>query len=178
MKNIKAINQIGMVGKSLLGVMLCGSMSYAYAGCYIMGDSIAQGVAKYMHGCSSATEVGLNSNKALGYWSSRPELREDLDKEFIVVSLGVNDGTSHDRYSEENKKTLANLVKIRSSMQAKRVVWILPPKQDKSEVVQRIAKHYNDYVLDIHTVLGKDGIHPTGTGYQAIAQQISNFKNN
>lgn len=143
----------------------------ASASCYIMGDSIAQGVAQHIKNCSSATKVGLNTDSALRFWGRQADLKKELKKDFIVVSLGVNDGNS-----ENSIKTLENLVGIRSQMQASRIVWILPPKHEKSQVVQRIANHYNDYVLDIRSVLGKDGIHPTGRGYLDIANKIKEFQ--
>lgn len=153
----------------IIGLLsLSASQSYG-ASCYIMGDSIAQGVAQYIKGCSSATKVGLNTDKAAQYWGNKQDIKSDLSKEIVVVSLGVNDG---------NNSTLENLIKIRSNISADKIIWILPSKKDKSVIVKKIATHYEDYVLDIRSVIGKDGVHPTGKGYQQIAEKIKYFNFN
>lgn len=154
------------IKKILLGISLGLISNISFAQCYIMGDSIAQGVAQNMRVCSSATKVGLNTNQAKQYWVDNNILHKQPVQDLTVISLGVNDG---------NAQTLENLVKIRANLKSKRIVWILPPKKQKSDIVERIANHYNDYMLEINPVLGKDGIHPTGQGYQAIAQKIKKF---
>lgn len=135
----------------------------AFASCYIMGDSIAQGIAQNLKVCASATKVGLNTDNAAVYWLNNLGFS---GKDVVIISLGVNDG---------NNPTLENLVKIREKINSPYIIWILPSKKDKAGIVKTIAKHYNDYVLDIGSVIGKDGIHPTIKGYQAIAENIKNF---
>ena len=135
----------------------------ANASCYIMGDSIAQGIAQNLKVCSSATKVGLNTDSAAVYWLNNLGFS---GKDVVVISLGVNDG---------NNPTMENLVKIRQKIQSPYIIWILPSKKDKAMIVKQIARHYNDYVLDISSVIGKDGIHPTIQGYHTIAEHILHF---
>lgn len=146
-----------------LVVLLCGSISMARADCYIMGDSIAQGVAMNRKDCSSETQVGLNTKKAVQFWTNKGIIIKDK----VIISLGVNDG---------NINTENNLSIIRDNIKAKQVIWILPPNKEKSILVKNIASNYGDYVLNITSQLGKDNIHPTGKGYIKIAQHIKNFQ--
>lgn len=137
--------------------------SVAHADCYIMGDSIAQGIAMNRKDCSSETEVGINTKKALHYWLSKGTMIKDK----VIISLGVNDG---------NIDTTDNLILIRNNIKANQVIWILPPKQDKSLVVKKVATNYGDFILNINSQLGQDHIHPTGKGYVRIAQHIKSFQ--
>jgi lysophospholipase L1-like esterase len=137
--------------------------SFSYADCYIMGDSIAQGLAFNRHDCSSETEVGINTKKALKYWLSKGPMIKDK----VIISLGVNDG---------NIDTTDNLMLIRNNIKANQVIWILPPKQDKSLIVRKVATNYGDFVLNINSQIGKDHIHPTGKGYVLIANHIKAFQ--
>lgn len=149
--------------KKLLLVLSIAFTQNALASCYVMGDSIAQGIAQNLKVCESATKVGLNTDNAAIYWLNNLGFS---GKDVVIISLGVNDG---------NNPTYENLNAIRSKIKAPYVLWILPSKKDKSAIVQHIAKKNTDYVIDISSVIGKDGIHPTIKGYQAIAQQIRSF---
>jgi lysophospholipase L1-like esterase len=153
-----------MIKKTITSICLIGMSAYASAGCYIMGDSIAQGIAMNRKDCSSETKVGLNTINALKYWSKKGVTEKDK----IIISLGVNDG---------NFKTEENLNLLRGQMlRANQVIWILPPKNDKSIIVRRLATRYGDYVLNIDSQLGSDRIHPTGKGYMKIADHIKRFQ--
>lgn len=165
MKKLKTTNQ-KKIKTSI--TMLCSVMlmcSVAKAECYIMGDSIAQGVAMNRKDCSSETQVGLNTKKAAQYWLSKGPMVKDK----VIISLGVNDG---------NIDTTDNLMSIRKNIRANQVIWILPPKMEKSVVVRKVATNYGDFVLNINSQLGKDNIHPTGKGYVTIAQHIKAFQIN
>lgn len=153
MKNLK---------KLIVTTLLC-SCAVAQADCYIMGDSIAQGVAVNRKDCSSETQVGLNTKKAMQYWLNKGPMIKDK----VIISLGVNDG---------NIDTTDNLIMIRNNIKANQVIWILPPKQDKSMVVRKVATNYGDFVLNINSQIGKDNIHPTGKGYITIAEHIKSFQ--
>lgn len=145
----------------LLGLLLVGGI--AKADCYIMGDSIAQGLAMNRKDCSSETLVGLNTRKAKVFWLNKGILVKDK----VVISLGINDG---------NINTTENLALIRNNIRANQVIWILPPNKEKSVVVRNLATSYGDFVLNINSQLGKDNIHPTGKGYVNIAENIKTFQ--
>lgn len=163
MKNVNSIIKKQKIAYMymLFGIMLISAE--AKAECYIMGDSIAQGVAMNRKDCSSETQVGLNTKKAAQYWLNKGMLIKDK----VIISLGVNDG---------NIDTTDNLMLIRKNIKANQVIWILPPKIDKSVVVRKVATNYGDFVLNINSQLGKDNIHPTGKGYVNIAEHIKAFQ--
>lgn len=149
---------------SMLALLLSSSVyNIVQAECYIMGDSIAQGLAMNRKDCSSDTQVGLNTKKAAQFWLNKGPLVKDK----VIISLGVNDG---------NMNTEENLSKIRNNIKANEVIWILPPKKEKSVLVRNLASNYGDFVLNINSQLGKDNIHPTGKGYVTIAQHIKVFQ--
>lgn len=149
--------------KILIISLITSVFSYANAECYIMGDSIAQGLAINRKDCSSETQVGLNTKKAVQYWLGKGPMVKDK----VVISLGVNDG---------NINTVDNLKRIRDNLRANQVIWILPSKEDKSNEVKKVATSYGDYVLNINSQIGKDNIHPTGKGYVKIAEHIKQFQ--
>lgn len=149
--------------KILIISLITSVFSCANAECYIMGDSIAQGLAINRKDCSSETQVGLNTKKAVQYWLGKGPMVKDK----VVISLGVNDG---------NINTVDNLKRIRDNLRANQVIWILPSKEDKSNEVKKVATSYGDYVLNINSQIGKDNIHPTGKGYVKIAEHIKNFQ--
>lgn len=149
--------------KILIISLITSVFSCANAECYIMGDSIAQGLAINRKDCSSETQVGLNTKKAVQYWLSKGPMIKDK----VVISLGVNDG---------NINTVDNLKMIRNNIRANQVIWILPSKQEKSNEVKKVATSYGDYVLNINSQIGKDNIHPTGKGYVTIAEHIKKFQ--
>jgi hypothetical protein len=67
--------------------------------------------------------------------------------------------------------TEAELQKLRELTKADRVFWILPAiKPHVQDIVRRIAAEHGDTIVPI-TRLQPDGVHPTGAGYKAIADQ-------
>lgn len=143
---------------------LAGTNLYAQSRCYILGDSIAQGVASYSNQCASATKVGLNTNDARKYFATKGPLYFDN----LVISLGIND-------KGQPQKTMENLVAIRMNVKAKKVIWVLPNSYHAQEgqIVKRIATYYGDSFVDVTPVIGSDRIHPTPEGYKIIANTLS-----
>jgi len=83
-----------------------------------------------------------------------------------VISLGSNDFNKFQTRDELNY--------LRHSIDADRVLWILPAhnsKEDIREVVMEIADNFGDDVMDIPNV-SADGVHPTGAGYKKIAKSF------
>lgn len=162
---IIVVKKIGkfMKIKTIILITVLISCGVAKAECYIMGDSIAQGLAMNRKDCSSETLVGLNSKKAVKFWLNKGTLVKDK----VIISLGVNDG---------NINTTSNLIQIRDNIRANQVIWILPPNKEKSVLVRNLATNYGDFVLNITSQLGKDNIHPTGKGYVTIAEHIKAFQ--
>lgn len=124
--------------------------------CLVLGDSIATGIHKYRQECTMYAEVGINSADWYKRYTSN-----DLVAESVIISLGSND------YRSIN--TMGVLKSIRENIKAKKVYWILPAvKPDRQEMIKKIAEVYNDVVITIPH-LSKDKVHPTGKGYQALA---------
>ncbi len=71
---------------ALLSSLCLAATSPALASCQLVGDSIAAGIAPYLRGCASSTQVGISSGVVLGY--TRPGYA------VTVVSAGSNDGGS------------------------------------------------------------------------------------
>lgn len=153
-----------MLKKGLI-IMSCllSSSVFAQGKCYILGDSIAQGVSKYRTECNSSTKIGLNTNDAKQYFTNKGRLYFDK----IIISLGIND-------SGQPEKTWKNLFAIRNNIQANNVIWILPNRyyQQQNYLVKELATRFGDSVIDVTTVIGKDKIHPTPEGYKIIAESL------
>jgi lysophospholipase L1-like esterase len=134
--------------------------------CLILGDSIAVGTHLQRYECTAYAKGGINSwhwNKMYG--------NKDLTAGTVIISLGSNDHAGVHTFKE--------LLRLRENVQAAKVFWILPngnlkasgvPIENVQENIKIIARNYNDVVLPIPEV-SKDGIHPTGAGYRAIAQE-------
>jgi lysophospholipase L1-like esterase len=132
--------------------------------CLILGDSIAVGTHMARPECVAYAKGGWNSwqwNKDyLSKASSQPA-------KTVIISLGAND--------HKGVKTEAELRKMREAVKGDRVFWI-DPGQDRKPVphdaIVRIAKEYGDtIILRPKNLMSADGVHPTGKGYKAIAEQ-------
>jgi len=130
--------------------------------CLIIGDSIAVGTKQFRPDCVAFAKGGINS----GQWR-----RQYLDgdkgalplAETLIISLGSND--------HKGVNTRAEIAKIRTSVSAKRVYWILPAiKPEIQDIVQEVAAGFGDIVLPI-TRLQPDGIHPSWAGYKKLAKE-------
>lgn len=135
----------------------------AHASCFVMGDSIAQGIAAQMPVCASSnTKVGLNTRDAIAKFQDTPKA------DAIVVSLGIND--------DPHQPTEANLRAIRSRLSASQVIWVLPSHADKKAAVQRVAGQFHDQTINIDRYISPvDGIHPTTPSYKTIANQLTAY---
>lgn len=80
----------------------------------------------------------------------------------VVISLGVNDDPSMD--------TAGNLRRLRSSLRASVVTWLLPGmKEDVRRHVRDVARQFGDRVVDTTSEVGPDHLHPSRDGYRVIA---------
>lgn len=133
------------------------------APCFVMGDSVAQGIAAQLPQCSSNTKVGLNTVQALTRFNQIPAAQT------VIVSLGIND--------RDYPGTRTNLEAIRARIYANKVIWILPSgklsfgTQKKKDALYVAVKH-GDEMRNIDLTISADGIHPTERGYRAIANQL------
>ena len=132
--------------------------------CLIIGDSIAVGTATARPECVSYSRGGWNSwqwnRDYLSAAASRPART-------VIISLGAND--------HKGVKTEQELRKMREAIKGDRVFWIDPGadrKPDQHTAIVRIAKESGDIIIPRpRDHMSSDGIHPTGRGYRAIAEQ-------
>ena len=130
--------------------------------CLILGDSIAVGTHQYKTDCVQLATSGFNSLQ----WNRRygESILFSQQFNFVVISLGSND------FSGIN--TRKELEELRIKVDSKRVYWILPAiKPEIQQVVRDIASFHGDHIIKIPN-LGRDGIHPTNTGYKKIAEEV------
>ena len=134
--------------------------------CLILGDSIAVGTAQARPECVAYAKTSLNSSQF------NKKYPQPFNGKVVVISLGSND--------HKYIKTEKELFKLRERVQAETVYWILPAGNAKTseipvvrtqEHVESIAEMYGDWIIRIPS-LSKDGVHPTGKGYERIGEII------
>lgn len=132
--------------------------------CLIIGDSIAVGTHRARPECVAYAQGGWNS------WQWNKDYLSKASAESaktVIISLGAND--------HKGVKTEQELRKMRAAVKGDRVFWISPGVERKpvaQDAIERIAKEYGDIVLARPMQhMSPDGIHPTGRGYQQLAQQ-------
>ena len=130
--------------------------------CLIIGDSIAVGTKQFRPDCVAFAKGGINSNQ----WRKQyldGDVGELPRAETLIISLGSND--------HKGVHTRAEISKIRASVTAKRVYWILPAvKPEIQAIVREVAEGFGDIVLPI-TRLQPDGVHPSWAGYKELGVQ-------
>ena len=156
----------------------------------IVGDSIAVGIGGALLQQSGITPEFAVGRKFLkqsqGHFAvnavgghSSPQTLEQLNKhsrvknaELAIISIGTNDflNSSVNNYYTP-KRITQNLQRIRTELNAKERVWILPYDTKASELVQSVAKEYGDKTIDLAQFKAADRYHPRN--YAAIATSIS-----
>ena len=134
--------------------------------CLILGDSIAVGISQHRSGCVHLARGGINTsvyNRDYG----PSMLIANMDYHTVIISLGTNDSTGMD--------TEGNIRRLRGTVQGKQVFWVLPSAErrpSQRQAVMKIAAEFRDAIISVDLPqLGADRIHPTGRGYQEIAQK-------
>lgn len=124
--------------------------------CVILGDSIAVGVGQYRPECVTIARSGISSARYVAYMLAAQ------DAESVVISLGVNDDARID--------TTANLRRVRSEIRAQNVYWLLPGIKERARAAIRdVAAEFGDRLIDTRDYAGRDHLHPSGSGYIALA---------
>jgi hypothetical protein len=134
--------------------------------CLIIGDSIAHGIHSVRPDCVGIAEIGVTTSEWLYKNGERP-LLQDMEYHLAVISLANND---------TNINVSRNLLhKIRKKIKAERIVWILPTEKNPEmrSMVENLAYHYNDSVMDISPWVGTDRVHPsTVRAYEQIGRRL------
>ena len=124
--------------------------------CLILGDSIAVGVSKNRPECDVIAKSGITSPNFV-----KAHITKNLSADTVVISLGSNDA---------GVNTLQALTKLRKTIRAKSVYWILPARfTDAQYAVEYVALKNGDTIVRIPDV-SADGIHPTSRGYKRLAE--------
>ncbi|MEJ0016469.1 MAG: SGNH/GDSL hydrolase family protein [Acetobacteraceae bacterium] len=125
----------------------------------MIGDSIALGVGQTLPECRTEAQVGITSQRFA------QEVRSPPAADKVVISLGANDGAS--------PAIAANLERVRSSVRASTVYWLLPPHGEYARAAIRdVALRFGDWLIDYEPAAGPDGLHPTGAGYRSLGALI------
>ncbi len=128
--------------------------------CLIVGDSIAKGVSDIRKDCVAYVQSGINSREWNRKFMNRP-----MGGRVVVISLGSNDTRM-----VNSREELIYLRRMVDS--ADRVLWILPAiKPQIRDIIIQLASDWGDDVLEL-LKLSPDGVHPTASGYKAIAKQF------
>ena len=131
--------------------------------CLILGDSLAQGVSWQMPECHAVVVAGMKSRN---FYSILFNNLSDgpLPDDYVLISLGSNDNNDPDL---EEK-----LDQIRSVLRSPNVTWLLcANSQYAHDIAEKIASKYKDNVIEAKPYVGKDGIHPSYSGYGIIANK-------
>ena len=125
--------------------------------CVIMGDSIAQGVARLRPQCAQITQQGVTS------WTFSNQLLQTVNARQVLISLGSNDVGTPD--------LARHLRQVRSRITQGEVTWLLSANNaSAADQVQQIARAHGDRVIQVRLVVGPDGVHPTAAGYHRLNQ--------
>lgn len=122
--------------------------------CTVIGDSIAVGVSQYMK-CELMAQVGRAT-------STQASMMKWVNRETVVISLGSNDPTS--------PTLLQDLRRVRASVVAERVVWLVPYNRSAARAVYRVAEERRDAIVDLRLFQTKDNVHPSN--YREVAADV------
>jgi lysophospholipase L1-like esterase len=128
--------------------------------CLVVGDSIAVGLAQAAPYCAVAAQSGITSARWVErFASSLPPAST------VVISLGTNDPI-------QTPPTNGALWRVRASVSAGNVVWILPSAELRPNAhsqVNAVASKYGDYVVPVRPdYLSPDRIHMDRPGYRRL----------
>jgi hypothetical protein len=127
--------------------------------CLILGDSIAVGVGQALPLCEVSATVGITSGRFI-----QTEIGSHAARH-VVISLGVND--------RDGVATLDNLRKLRASVSAEVVYWLLSGFNPRArEAGLSVASQYGDRVIEMAPFVGADGLHPDRNGYAALGHVV------
>ena len=160
----------------------------------IVGDSIAVGIGgavlkqsgitpEFAPGRKFLTQhQGSFAVNAVGGHSS-PQILSQLNKDagvknadLAIISVGTNDFVNSpvNKYYTPERIT-QNLQRIRTELNAKDRVWVLPYDPKARELVQSVANERGDKTIDLGQFQPADRYHPRN--YAAIASSISPLLN-
>jgi hypothetical protein len=114
--------------------------------CAYIGDSIAVGLEQLDTNCAVYARVGASSE-----FITRRYRNVDAD-DYVVISMGSND--------PNNPRLLENAARLRRTITARKVIWILPYNRVAAGVISIVAGRFRDSVVDLRPVPSRDAVHP------------------
>lgn len=126
--------------------------------CVFIGDSIAVGAGSVQHECEVHAKVGASSEFIV---KNFVKFAKNSD-EYTVISMGSNGPT--------NPTNKQNALKLRRSIKASLVVWILPYNRQAANTIREVANAFNDSYVDLSGFQSNDGLHPRS--YKKLNNQI------
>lgn len=114
--------------------------------CAYIGDSIAVGLHRLDNDCAVYARSGASSE-----FITRRYQHADAD-DYVVISMGSND--------PNNPNLLENAERLRRSITARKVIWILPYNRIAAGDIAIVAREFRDSVVDLRPIPSRDGLHP------------------
>jgi len=142
-------------------------------GTVVVGDSIAKGTGdalqKLKPGVIISARVGAPSSEILNTWAQDKKVQ---NASVAIVSAGSNDIVAQYPDSQTPRaqaQLKTTLEKIRSTLNAKKYIWILPNFKIANQLVLDFAKSYGDQTVSFvaNTV---DNVHPSS--YHTVAKDV------
>lgn len=128
----------------------------------VVGDSIAVGTGQKIKDAIVAAKVGDSSTTIANKVEGNSSIKGFVN---AIISAGSNDPT--------NPQLTGNLQKIRSSLQARNYIWLLPYNASAKATVSAFAQSNGDKTIDLSTFQTNDNLHPKN--YGLVANQASSI---
>jgi GH24 family phage-related lysozyme (muramidase) len=128
----------------------------------VVGDSIAVGTGSRIKDAIVAAKVGDSSTAIANKVADNPSIKGFVN---AIISAGSNDPT--------NPQLTNNLSKIRSSLQARNYIWLLPYNSQAKATVSNFAQSNGDKTIDLSTFPTGDNLHPKN--YGLVANQATSI---
>lgn len=122
----------------------------------LSGDSLAVGLAAYIHHVKVDVKVGRRSAEGAAH------IRRYKDS-IIYVSLGANDSDYDKRFAQRVKLIVAG---------RKCVAWLSVPKRPHLNYI--LSHNKRVHLVSGAGVMRSDGIHPGPQGYKVLANRMIN----
>jgi len=132
----------------------------------VVGDSLAVGTGGQIPGAIVDAKVGISSSAVLAKASSNKQLK---GADLAIISAGANDYPQANGGKNKNPQaTISNIQSIRSALNAKKYVWILPFNRNAAKDISSAVG--GDDTVDLASVAtpGPDGLHPSS--YAPVAK--------
>lgn len=120
------------------------------AGCLIIGDSIAAGIAAALStmqlvACDVRARVGASAGAIIS-------MVPTASYQFVIISAGSND--------RGNRILAADLERLRITLRANAITWVYPRGSPEAWAVYRVARKRGDRAIGLESIGSRDGVHP------------------